>query len=118
MLLEAIGKPLRYKLRSGEEVRLEPGYPVELPDKSARSLLKQAGERVRVVTAPVPTIQPGDTITWLRGGKSQEGKVDFLHTDDTGTLWAFVDLPGGQWAAVNMQFATVHLPSIPDEQGL
>ena len=70
-----------------------------------------------IVLDPAATIQPGNTLTWLRGGKPQEGKVDFFHVDDTGTLWAFVNLPEGQWAAVNMKFATVLNTSISDEQG-
>ena len=68
MQIEATGKPLRYKLRSGEEVLLEPGCPVELPDESARSLLKQAGERVRIVPSDAePVIHPGAWVSWQRG---------------------------------------------------
>lgn len=123
MLLEATGKPLRYKLRSGDEVLLEPGRPVDMPDGAARSLLKQAGERVRVVPyEAVPVIQPGDTtdvtrmressstirpgslVTWSSARGQQTGLVDFLHTDETGTAWAFLTLLGGGWAAVNLRF--------------
>ena len=51
------------------------------------------------------TIRPGSLVTWRRGdGSIQEGFVDFLHTDDTGTRWAFVSLPGGSWAVVNVKF--------------
>ncbi|MEO7863584.1 MAG: hypothetical protein ABIU05_24735 [Nitrospirales bacterium] len=102
MLLEAVGKPLKYRLSTGEEILFQPGIPVEIPDASANTLLKQAGERVRVIR---PAIQTGDTITWLRNGCHQDGIVDFVHTDNTGQAWAFVTLPIGEWAAVNMKFA-------------
>ncbi len=49
MQLEAVGTPLRYRLRTGQEIFLKPGVPVELPDTSARWLLNKAGHRVRVV---------------------------------------------------------------------
>ena len=49
MQLEAMGKPLKYRLRTGEELLLQPGCPVEVPDESARSLINKAGNRVRVV---------------------------------------------------------------------
>ena len=49
MQLEAVGKPLKYRLRTGEELLLQPGCPVEVPDESALSLMSKAGNRVRVV---------------------------------------------------------------------
>ena len=57
MQLEAVGRPLKYRLRTGEEIILKPGVPVELRDESARILLKQAGDRVRVVDSSV-VIEP------------------------------------------------------------
>ena len=57
--------------------------------------------------APSPhTIQPGSSITWQRADRTiQHGVVDFLHVDMDGTTWAFVTLPDGIWAAVNLKFA-------------
>ena len=55
MQLEATGKPLKYRLRTGEELLFQPGCPVDVPDESARELLKQAGDRVRVVS-PAPVV--------------------------------------------------------------
>ncbi|MBA2485858.1 MAG: hypothetical protein H0V35_07130 [Nitrospira sp.] len=53
-------------------------------------------------------MQIGDTIRWeLTDFGHQEGVVDFLHGDADGSHWAFVTLPDGQWAAVNMTHATV-----------
>ena len=49
MQLEAFGRPLRYRLRSGDQFVLRPGQPVDLPEDAARTLLRQAGDRVRVV---------------------------------------------------------------------
>ena len=48
---------------------------------------------------------PGSLVTWTRGdGTHPEAFVDAIHTDGTGTRWAFVSLPGGTWAAVNVKF--------------
>ncbi len=35
MLLEAVDRPIRYRLADGREVRLVPGQPVDLPDLQA-----------------------------------------------------------------------------------
>lgn len=61
MQLEAISKPLRYRLRTGEEILLRPGIPVELPDLAAQKLLAQAPDRVRLVPYAV---EVGQTIQW------------------------------------------------------
>jgi hypothetical protein len=49
MHLEAVGRSLRYRLKSGEEFVLRPGQSVDLPNDTARRLLRQAGDRIRVV---------------------------------------------------------------------
>ena len=55
--------------------------------------------------ASLPTLHPGSLVCWRRGdGTVQEGFVDAIHVDDTGTRWAFVSLPGGTWSAVNVKF--------------
>jgi hypothetical protein len=99
MLIE-VSSPLTIKLPSGE-VDLVPGQPVELPDEQARRLLKKAPGRARVITH---IIQAGSLITWTRGdGSVQDGLIDLIHVDDTGTRWAFVTI-GETWAAVNVKF--------------
>ena len=55
MQIEAMGRPIKYRLSTGEEILLKPGIPVELRDESARILLKQAGDLVRVVS-PTPVV--------------------------------------------------------------
>ena len=50
-------------------------------------------------------LQAGDLIEWDRAGTMQTGIVDSLYTDETTTRWAFVTLPDGTWAAVNLKFA-------------
>ena len=58
------------------------------------------------LAAPVPTIQPGDRITWGAAGKPRgPAVVDFLHVDSDGTVWAFVTLLDS-WAAVNTKHVT------------
>jgi hypothetical protein len=68
-------------------------------------LVRLAKEALRQQKAldPVPTIQPGDRITWDRAGSVQTGLVDFVHVDVDGTAWAFVTLRE-TWAAVNCKF--------------
>lgn len=44
-------KPIRVQSKQGE-VRLRPGYPVELSDEQGQKLLDQAGDKVRIVKAP------------------------------------------------------------------
>ena len=51
MKLEAVGKPVKYRFRTGEEIVLKPGIPTEMPDTAAMKLLEQAGERVRIAPA-------------------------------------------------------------------
>jgi len=49
MQLEATGKPIKYRLKSGEEVTLRPGVPTELPGPAATQLLRKARDKVRLV---------------------------------------------------------------------
>lgn len=61
--------------------------------------------KIEAVTV-TPTITAGSFVTWRRGdGSTQEGFVDFLHTDQNGKEWAFVSF-GKTWAAVNVKFLT------------
>ena len=89
----------------GGEVHLEPGKPIDLLDDRAERLLSKAPGKVRMVT---PTIAAGSLVSWTRGnGTRPEAFVDVIHTDDAGTRWAFVALPGGTWAVVNLKFVKV-----------
>ena len=74
MQLEATGEPIRYRLKTGEEVTLWPGMPIELPDRAASQLLQKAPDKVRRVV-PVSTIRPGDLIIWQRADGLQEGQM-------------------------------------------
>src|SRR5262245_14233184 len=104
MRLEATGSPFVYRWPGGE-IRLEPGKPIELPDERAKRLLDKAPGRVRVID---PDIKPGACITWTRAdGSIQTGFVDFLHTDPDDIVWAFVTMPNGEWAAVNLRHLQV-----------
>jgi hypothetical protein len=105
MLVEAIGKPMCYRWPEGE-VQLVPGKPVDLPEARALRLLEKAPGKVRLVQQP--TIAPGRVIAWEGPDLARRcAIVDFLHTDSDGTRWAFVTLPDGAWAAVNLKYATV-----------
>ncbi len=100
MLIES-SKPLLVKLRSGS-IRMQPGHPVEFSDEDGSKLLARVPGKVRVIC------QTGSPISWQRGdGSHQTAIVDFIHVDADGQAWAFVDLPGGQWAAVSLKHATV-----------
>jgi hypothetical protein len=48
MLLEAMDKPIKYRLRDGRELLLEPGVPVDVPDAAASYLLRKVSGRVRI----------------------------------------------------------------------
>jgi hypothetical protein len=107
MQLEATGKPIRYRLKSGEEVILRPGVPTELPDHAANQLLKKAPNKVRRVNRS-SMIEPGTAITWEGADFSvRHGVVDFVDLDTDGTAWVFVTMPDGCWAAVNLRYAKV-----------
>ena len=54
MQLQATGKAIRYRLKTGEEIVLHPGVPAEVPDRAARELLIKAPDRVRVVGSVTP----------------------------------------------------------------
>lgn len=49
MLIESTKRTIRFRMRSGEEVKLNPGVPIELPDSAAQHLIRQAKGLVRKV---------------------------------------------------------------------
>ena len=64
MLLEAVGRPIRYRLADGREVRLVPGQPVDLPDLQADKLLAKAQGKVRLAATPSPCRLCGADSWW------------------------------------------------------
>jgi hypothetical protein len=65
MQLEVTGQPIRYRLKTGEEVTLRPGVPMELPDQAATQLLRKAPGKVRAVAGdPILAVHPGSRVTW------------------------------------------------------
>jgi hypothetical protein len=104
MQLEATEKPIRYRLKTGEEVTLRPGVPTEIPDHAANQLLKKAPDKVRLVKEAPPT-RNGPRISWQRAdGTQHTATIDLLHIDADGALWAFVTMQDGGWAAVNAKY--------------
>ena len=75
---------------------------------SKDDLVQRALELLKKRPQPKDTaspVQSGSFVAWASGdGTRPEAFVDAIHTDDTGTRWAFVSLPGGNWAAVNVKF--------------
>lgn len=74
MQLEATDKPIRYRLRSGEEIVLRPGIPSEVPDQAAQELLLKAAGKVRPVdrsTAEVTieALRARCPVYWSSGGR-------------------------------------------------
>ena len=70
------------------------------------------------LAAPLPTLHPGSFVAWRRGdGSKQEGFVDCLYTDHTGTPWAFVTL-WKTWAVVNLKFVKGSDEQMASEQNL
>ena len=69
-------------------------------------LVRLAKEALRQQKAldPIPTIQPGDRITWQGAdGKVNDGVIDFLQTYP-GEVWAFCTRPDGEWCAVTVKY--------------
>ncbi len=89
MLLEAVDRPIRYRLADGREIRLEPGRSVDLPDPQALKLLAKAQGRVKLASTDLPRFQPGTWIEWdsplfgrLRGellGFREDGRLEVFH---------------------------------------
>jgi hypothetical protein len=105
MFLEATHAPIRYRLKTGEEVTLRPGVPMQLPDQAATQLLKKAPDKVRRVDPLSTSLYPGSVITWKGADLTvRQGIVDFLHPDADGLVWVFVTMPDGGWAAVNSKY--------------
>jgi hypothetical protein len=61
MQIEAIERPIRYRLATGRELILRPGVPVEVPEQAARQLLQKAGGKVRAVFPPANV---GNVVSW------------------------------------------------------
>ena len=70
MLLEAVGRPIRYHLADGRKVRLVPGQPVDLPDLQAGNLLVKAQGKVRLAAPPSPCRLCGAD-SWWRSGQAE-----------------------------------------------
>jgi hypothetical protein len=62
MQVEVIGKPIRYRFRSGKEIVLKPGVPTALPDAAVKQLLARAGDRVKIVGSTPPHPPSMDTL--------------------------------------------------------
>jgi hypothetical protein len=98
VLIEAL-HPLLVKLPD-QDLKLEPGCPVELPDEYAHRLLTRVPGKVR----------RRQWARWARAdGSTHLGFVDFFHTDSDGTRWVFVTMPNGDQGVVNLKFAEVVL---------
>src|SRR6476646_9489136 len=116
MQLEAMGKPIKYRLKTGEEVTLKPGVPMELPDPAGAQLLKKAPDKVRRVNEAtresaegrIQTSKAHSLITWsdCEGKTTGPVLVYFRQTEPDGTVWAFYSLPDGNWGMRNMKYAS------------
>ncbi|HKC94008.1 MAG TPA: hypothetical protein VKB81_08330 [Nitrospira sp.] len=58
---EATRTPIKYRLKTGEEVTLRPGVPTELPEPAATQLLRKARDNVRLVDGG-STLQPSGVV--------------------------------------------------------
>ncbi len=89
MLLEAVDCTIRYLLADGQEIRLIPGQPVDLPDSQARKLLVRAVGRVRIVASSSGPLSAGQWVQYesplfgLLSGEVlavlDDGQIDVFH---------------------------------------
>lgn len=71
----------------------ERGTPVERPP------VQPKGHREPTVSPYGPCVKVG----WTRAeGNHMTGVIEYLHTDPTGVVWAFVTLPCETWTAVSL----------------
>ncbi len=76
--------------------------------KLAQEALRQQRSKNLALDPAHEEMKVGARISWTRtDGSHHSGVVDDLHTDPTGTVWAFVTISDGTWAAVNVKFARV-----------
>ena len=104
MLIEATDKPIRYRLKTGEEVTLHPGVPTELPDVAAQRLIVKAAGKVRPVNPDPPImIDPAGPIArpvyWERGTGEIFGPATVTHLAKTNAgpserFWVIVEFQG------------------------
>ena len=102
MWIESL-KPIRVQFRL-QEVRLEPGRPVELPEDCGRNLLHQAGNKDRIAQPPeTVVIEPAAANARPVYWEGSEGKLcgpatpEFLAKTDTGEeerFWVLVTFEG------------------------
>ena len=73
-------------------------------------LVRLAKEALRQQKAfgSIPSVRPGDRITWGADGTLRgPALVEFLHTDPDGITWAFGTCSTG-WVAVNTKYILKH----------
>ena len=75
MFLEATRIAFRFRLLTGVEVQFRPGVPVELPEQSAKSLLKLAGARVRRVSPEPVVVEPAAKHARLVFFERNDGRI-------------------------------------------
>jgi hypothetical protein len=103
MLIEATEKPIRYRLRDGQELLLEPGKPVHLSDEAAQRLLKKAAGKVRISEESDIVMQPAAVMAKPIYFEQADGKIvgpaklEFLAQVGCGeraSFWAVITLDG------------------------
>lgn len=101
MQLEAT-VPIKYRLKTGVEVTLKPGCPMDVPDQAATQLLKKVPDKVRPVHAKIivepataPDGSPLSPIYWETGDGRILGPAtpEFLARDGS-TFWISTTFEG------------------------
>ncbi len=107
MLLEATSKAVRYHLRDGREVLLQPGVPVEMSDGAGRRLLEKAGGRVRIVSPSADVVieaaSPSATPVFWEGadgricGPASPEHFLMIGSGDAARFWLLLTFEGSLW---------------------
>lgn len=99
MQLEAT-VPIKYRLKSGEEVTLKPGIPMDIPEQAANQLLLKMPDKVRRATSGhaviiEPAVANARSVFWESGDARILGPAipEFLARDGS-TFWIVTTFEG------------------------
>jgi hypothetical protein len=102
MQLETTKEPIKYRLKTGEEITLRPGVPIELPDHAATQLLKKAADKVHLVDSVIePAAPQARSVYWEKADTSIWGPATPLLVERSSQDYVLVVEYRGELISVN-----------------